>query len=97
MADVLKAAGKGTRKTRIMRTANLSYRLLRKYLGEAVAPGYLTISQEEYGVTEDGDVFLKKYVEYASSSVGRERESMKLEREELARMCTICNAPSFGH
>lgn len=99
MADVLKAAGKGVRKTRIMRTANLSYGLLKKYLDEAVALGYLTLSLEEYGATEDGDAFLKKYVEYSSeySGVGRELESMKLEREELARMCTICNALSFGH
>lgn len=72
-----------------MRTANLSYVLLRKYLDETVALGYLTISGEEYGVTDDGGAFLKKYVEYASrySSVGRELESTKLERGELTRMC----------
>jgi predicted transcriptional regulator len=59
VADVLKAAGHGTRKTRIMWMANLSYKLLRKYLDEAVTLGYLTISQEEYGVTDDGDAFPK--------------------------------------
>ena len=64
--DVLKAAGKGVRKTKIVRIANLSYGLLRKYLDEAVALGYLTLSQEECGVTDDGDAFLKKYVEYAT-------------------------------
>jgi predicted transcriptional regulator len=98
MADVLKAAGKGARKTRIMRTANLSNRLLRKYLDEAVALGYLTISQEEYGVTEEGDAFLKKYAEYASrySSVRRELESMKLEKEELMRMCTSSRVVESG-
>ena len=96
IADVLKAAGKGARKTRIMRSANLSFGLLKKYLDEAVALGCLTLSREEYGVTEDGDVFLEKYVEYASrySSVGRELERMKLEREELTRMCM--NNRKFG-
>ena len=90
IADVLKAAGEGARKTRIMRTANLSYGLLRKYLDEAVAIGYLTFSGEGYGVTEDGNDFLKKYSEYSSrcSNVGKELESMRLEKEELTRMCT---------
>jgi predicted transcriptional regulator len=93
---VLKAAEKGAKKTRIMRTANLSYGLLKKYLDEAVGLGYLTLSQEEYEITEDGDAFLKKYVEYSSrySSVGRELESMKLEKEELTRMCM--NNRKFG-
>jgi len=89
IADVLKAAGEGARKTRIMRTANLSYGLLRKYLDDAVAIGYLTFSGEGYGVTEDGSAFLKKYSEYLSrySRVGKELESMRLEKEELTRMC----------
>jgi predicted transcriptional regulator len=90
VADVLKAAGEGARKTRIMRTANLSYGLLRKYLDEAVALGYLTFCGEGYGVTEDGSAFLKKYSEYSSrySKVGKELESMRLEKEELTRMCS---------
>ncbi|MGA2767916.1 MAG: winged helix-turn-helix domain-containing protein [Candidatus Bathyarchaeia archaeon] len=89
IADVLKAAGKGARKTRIMCTANLGFGLLKKYLDEAVALGYLTLSQEEYGVTEDGDVFLKKYVAYVNrySGVVRELQSLRLEKEELTRMC----------
>jgi predicted transcriptional regulator len=89
MADVLKTAGEGARKTRIMRTANLSYGLLRKYLDEALAIGYLTFNGEGYGVTEDGEAFLKKCSEYSCrySKVGRELESMRVEKEELTRMC----------
>jgi predicted transcriptional regulator len=90
IADVLKAAGEGTRKTRIMRTANLSYGLLRKYLDEAVGLGYLRLSQEMYQVTEDGEAFLKKHSEYSKkySKVGKEMENMKLEKEELTKTCT---------
>jgi hypothetical protein len=68
-----------------MRTANLSYGLLKKCLEEAAGLGYLTLSQEEYGVTEDGDAFLRKYVEYASrySGVGRELESMKMKKRRV--------------
>ena len=89
IADVLKAAGEGTRKTRIMRTANLSYLLLRKYLDETVSLGYLRLSQEMYRVTEDGEAFLKKHNEYTKkySKVGTELENMKLEKETLTRMC----------
>jgi predicted transcriptional regulator len=95
IADVLKAAGKGARKTRIMRAANLSYGLLRKYLGDAVALGYLTFSGEGYGVTEDGSAFLKEYSEYSSkySRVGKELESIRLKKEELRRMCAFDRTP----
>lgn len=91
IADTLKAAGEGARKTRIMRTANLSYGLLRKYLDDAVALGYLTFSGEGYEVTEDGSAFLKKYGEYLRrySRVDNELESMRLEKEELTRMCSL--------
>ena len=89
IADVLKAADTGTRKTRIMRTANLSYLLLRKYLDETVSLGYLRLSQEMYQVTETGEAFLKKHNEYSKkySRMGKEVEGMKLEKETLARMC----------
>jgi len=89
IADVLKAADTGTRKTRIMRTANLSYGLLRKYLDEAVGLGYLRLSQELYQVTEDGELFLKKHNEYTNrySKVGKEMENMKMEKETLTKLC----------
>ena len=89
IADVLKAAGNGTRKTRIMRTANLSYLLLRKYLDETVSLGYLRLSQEMYQITEDGEAFLKKHNESTKkySKVGKEMEGMKMEKETLTRMC----------
>jgi predicted transcriptional regulator len=97
MADVLKAAGKGTRKTRTMHTANLGYVLLRKCLDEAVTVGYLKLSRQGRGVTEEGSVFMKKYSEYSNrcSKVGRELESMKLEREELAGMRTDDGTSDF--
>jgi predicted transcriptional regulator len=89
MADVLKTAGKGTRKTRTMHTANSGYVLVRKCLDEAVTVDYLKPSRQGRGVTEDGSVFMKKYSEYSNRcpKVGRELESMNLEREELTRTC----------
>jgi predicted transcriptional regulator len=86
IADLLKATGKGARKTRIMYIANLSHCLLRKYLGLAVSLGYLTLER----LRSHGSAFLKKYSEYSSrySNVGKELESIKLEKEELTRMCT---------
>jgi predicted transcriptional regulator len=98
IADVLKAAGNGTRKTRIMRMANLSYGLLRKYLAETVSLGLLRLSQELYGVTENGEAFLKKHSEYTKnySKVGKTVESMKLEKEELAKTCMLEKAYKSG-
>ncbi len=97
--DVLKAAGKGAGKTRIMYIANLGYGLLRKYLDEAVGSGYLRLSREMCGVTEDGDAFLKVYSEYSKrcAQVGKILESMKLEKETRTKMCeTNCSCSHVG-
>ena len=89
IADILHAAGSGTKKTRIMGVANLSYRLLEKYLGRTVQTGFLRLNDEGYEVTEKGQDFLEKYHGFSSrySKLESELQSAMLEREVLKRMC----------
>jgi predicted transcriptional regulator len=89
IADILHAAGSGTKKTRIMGMANLSYRLLEKYLGRTVQTGFLRLNDEGYEVTERGQNFLEKYDGFSSrySKLESELQSAMFEREVLRRMC----------
>ncbi|MGA3192924.1 MAG: winged helix-turn-helix domain-containing protein [Candidatus Bathyarchaeia archaeon] len=89
IADMLHAAGSGSKKTRIMGVANLSYRLFEKYLGRTVQAGFLRLNGEGYEVTEKGQDFLVKYLALSSkySMVESELQSVMYEREVLKRMC----------
>jgi predicted transcriptional regulator len=89
VADLLKATGRGARKTRIMYGANLSYRLLKKYLEESVDKGFVRVNDGNYEVTRTGEEFLKRYVEVSSrySKIGKELRNVRLERAVLERMC----------
>lgn len=89
IADILRAAGSGAKKTRIMYVANLSYGLFEKYLGRTVQVGFLRLNDEGYEVTKKGETFLEKYFAFSSrySQVERDRQSVLLEREVLETMC----------
>jgi predicted transcriptional regulator len=91
IADILKAAGDGSRKTRIMYFANLSYRLLERYLARVIEARLLSRNGERYEVTEKGKIFLEKFEAYSrkASKVRKEIESLKFERQVLERMCEM--------
>lgn len=89
MADILNAASLGAKKTRIMYVANLSYRLLEKYLRETIALDLLFFGSNDYEVTEKGRSFLEKYKEFSTkySKVEGELKNMLKERQVLERLC----------
>lgn len=89
IADILNVANKGAKKTRIMYVANLSYRLLEKYLEETVNIGFVQTNGNGYEVTEKGRCFLDRYLQFSSkySKLERQLEDTKFEREVLERMC----------
>jgi predicted transcriptional regulator len=89
IADILHAAGSGSKKTRIMGVANLSYRLFEKYLGRTVQVGFLRLNDEGYEVTEKGQNFLEKYHDLSGrySKLNSELQSVLCEKETLKRMC----------
>ena len=89
IADILKVAREGARKTKIMYIANLSYSLLEKYLRETTAMGFLSYDNYAYQVTDKGLVFLEKYDDFSSkySHVENEVQKMLFEKEALERLC----------
>jgi len=89
IADILKAAGNGAKKTRIMYVANLSHRLLEKYLTETINVGFIRFNNDYYEVTDKGRLFLEKYEQFSSrySKIQRELENIRFEMEVLEKMC----------
>ena len=65
VADMLHAAGNGSKKTHIMYGANLSYELTNRYLTDLLDGGLIKIRGDEYMVTEKGREFLKRFAEYS--------------------------------
>ena len=92
--DVLDAAGQGAKKTRIMYVANLSYRLLEKYLGETIMMGFLFFGSNGYEITEKGRYFLERYKQFSSkySKVESDMKDMLSERRTLEKLCK----PEYG-
>jgi len=63
--DILEIARDGVRKTRIMHTANLSFKLLQKYVNALVRAGLLKVREGEkkktYKTSEKGLQFLREF------------------------------------
>ena len=79
IADILSVVRNGSRKTKIMYQANLSYRLLNQYLDFAMETNLISFSPEEKGhyiVTPKGFEFLEKYKKY-SQRVGQLKEQIR--------------------
>ena len=89
--DILNAVGEGAKKTRIMYIANLSYKLLGKYLNKTVEAGLISSNNDFYEVTEKGRVFLERFDDFSSrySKLERRLEEISFEREVLERMCEL--------
>jgi predicted transcriptional regulator len=68
----------GYKKTHIMYGANLSYKLLMKYLGEASDAGLVCDEDSCFVITEKGKEFLKFYKDYEKSQTEIEKRSAYL-------------------
>ena len=91
IVDILKAVGEGAKKTRIMYIANLSHKLLGRYLEKTVGAGLISSSNGYYEVTEKGRTFLERFDNFSSrnSKLEKEFEEISFEREVLERMCAL--------
>jgi len=88
-AAVLEAADAGARKTRIMFQANLSYKILGKYLELAVDNGFLAFTNPNYEVTKTGQEFLARYklVNDKYSKIQWPLQEINNERKSLEQLC----------
>jgi predicted transcriptional regulator len=90
VADILSVAEKGAKKTWIMYFANLSYKLLERYLEETMKIGLIQLKDDRFQLTEKGQLFLGAYSQFSSrySRIEKDLESLRCEMKNLEQMCT---------
>ena len=93
--DVLQVArgagGNGSKKTHIMYGANLSYKLLTRYLGEVLDASLVCLEGACYFITEKGREFLQVYQDYEKEYREFERHNARLNsgKEELEKLLVL--------
>jgi len=93
IADILYVVGKeGAKKTQIMYQANLSYKVLTKYLTEVIEAGLIRLQREKrcYVLTSKGKEFLEKYRKYSRSNkhVEKKLNDLQNHRKVLEEFCS---------
>ncbi len=92
IADILNVAMKNARKTQIMYQANLSHKVMQKYLAEIARAQLISYEDEKqhYSLTDKGREFLKAYERYSKNSkyVKKWLNDMETKRQVLDRLCT---------
>ena len=98
VAAILEAANSGANKTRIMFGANLSFKLLEKYLGVVLGAGFVRAEGQRFVVTDYGREFLEHYKGYNERYVGAKKllAALDSERETLDLMCGTSEVPFLG-
>jgi len=94
IADMLYTARNGAKKTQILNKANLSYRLLGRYLREVLDAGLVKSENgTSYVLTTKGETFLNRHIEYSElrRSLETNLESINSEKTILERLCGIAN------
>ena len=96
IADILNIADARARKTRIMYQANLSYKLLLRYLDEVVDAGLVRSEDDDcYVLTTKGKEFLGRHEEYARRCKKLEKQSNHVNDEKIA-LENMCFSASKG-
>jgi len=88
--DMLSIASVRVKKTRIMYQANLSYRLMEKYLSSLLDGGLVACDDEScYLITRRGKEFLQMYEDYLERRrrIGEEVQGARKDKLLLENMC----------
>lgn len=89
IADILVIASRRAGKTQIMYQANLSYRLLCRYLGEVLDAGLVSFEDGDcYVLTGKGKEFLSRHEEYSKRCKNLE-EHLNHVNNEKTRLFTF--------
>ena len=88
VADILNSINLGANKTKIMFSANLSFKLLEKYLTLVINSGLVQINGSTYELTIHGQEFIKKYESFQEHTTFAYKllESLDFERKNLSLM-----------
>jgi len=92
IAAVLGAVDKGATKTQVMYRANLSYKLLTKYLNQVLEFGFVhfEVGEGQYIITIKGKRFLGRYEDYLrhNKRIERHIDNMRTKRKALEELCS---------
>jgi predicted transcriptional regulator len=80
IADILRVASRNPKKTHIMYQANLSYKILQRYLSEVSEASLVSFNadSQNYALTEKGQQFLKTYLEYSKNNKSIEKNLINI-------------------
>ena len=102
IANILSVIRDGAKKTHVMYQANLSYRLLSRYLTEVLDAGLVSFEKgESYVLTARGKEFLTRHEEYSKRCKSLEEHINQINHEKnaLEKMCsnTIRTKNNLNH
>ena len=93
IADILKVVSQNAKKTQIMYQANLSYKVLQKYLRKITMASLVDFEDEEqcYVLTPKGQEFLEAYKDYAKTnqSIENRLSDVNDKKKFLEELCSI--------
>jgi predicted transcriptional regulator len=92
IADILQVASQDAKKTEIMYKANLSYKVLKRYLKETTAASLISFKATErcYVLTSKGVEFLEAYKDYAKTNrrIEKHLNNVFSKKKNLEELCT---------
>ena len=91
IADILDVASRKPKKTQIMYQANLSYRVMQRYLAEIVGAQLIAFEDEKqhYSLTSKGREFLDAYEKYSKTTKHIEKRLTEVasKKKVLEELC----------
>jgi len=92
IADMLQVASQNAKKTQIMYQANLSYKVLQRYLKDITAASLISFETAEqcYVLTQKGQEFLDAYKDYAKTnkSIEKRLNDVDNKKKSLEELCS---------
>ena len=100
IADILNVASREAKKTQIMYQANLSYKVLQRYLNEIVTASLVKFEDDKqcYLLTGKGHEYLDAYKEYArySKTIEKRLNDFSTKRKVLENLCPSYQTDSIS-
>jgi len=92
IADILQVVKQNAKKTQIMYQANLSYKVLKRYLNNMTAASLISYETEDqcYVLTPKGTDFLEAYKDYArtNKSIEKRLNDVDNKKKNLEELCS---------
>lgn len=92
IADILQVVSQNAKKTQIMYQANLSYKVLQRYLRDVTAASLIDfeITEQCYVLTSKGQDFLEAYKDYAKTnkSIEKRLNDVDNKKKNLEELCS---------